>query len=63
MSSSSSSNTGENKTYADFMAAQRSRLVTRTDLQKFKAASGTDSFHTYDPREKVRIIAIVGYLP
>jgi len=51
----SSSSSGENKTYADFMAAQRSRLVTRTDLQKFKAASGTDSFHTYDPREKVSI--------
>jgi hypothetical protein len=38
------------------MASQRSRLVTR-DLQKFKTASGTDSFHSYDPREKVRTSA------
>jgi hypothetical protein len=42
------------KTYADFMAAQRARLVTRADLTKFKTGTGSDSFHSYDPREKVR---------
>jgi hypothetical protein len=55
-SSPGGSGAGGARTYSDFMASQRSRLVTR-DLQKFKTASGTDSFHSYDPREKVRTSA------
>jgi hypothetical protein len=44
----------EGGNFGDFMASQRARLVARTDLQRFKAAGGSDSFHSYDPREKVR---------
>ncbi len=44
---------GAGKTYADFMSAQRARLVVRADLTRFKTGTGSDSFHSYDPREKV----------
>lgn len=39
--------------FASFLASQRTRLVRRTDLQTFKAGNASDSFHSYDPREKV----------
>lgn len=44
--------------FASFLASQRTRLVRRTDLQTFKTGDASDSFHSYDPREKVRNIIL-----
>lgn len=51
---------GSETKYKDFLAAQRSRLVARTDLQRFKTGVASDSFHSYDPREKVRFHRLAG---
>ncbi len=44
-----------NTEFSNFIAAQRSRLVKR-DLQTYKTGTAADSFHSYDPREKVSAI-------